>query len=1692
MKKKTLTYSTSQRGKLTLNLNDRRLNFTHLDFNGGGVIPIPIFHVYQNNGIDKGYGTGFRLNLDQSLTKIDNTSKYKLSLPDGSEELFEEIYYYLNEEDERVYQTSSGQTLQRSDIEVLEDGSLHYENHLIFVELKSNTGLTLKSDYKDFINSDSIHLKNEDIVQLENEIQQLENSIEEANKDLEIQKVNYVNDTQEYIDVRNSRSQYQDSSKELMKAQLAAYNFKEKEKIYRAKIQYYNKTEKENNIVGGLESKNPNDYIAENIYYKASLNRFTFKDELGRHAEGFALMDKYKDKDKFEQISGNVKLAEYCSQRFTDEVERLNQEIQKLALEMEQADIENQKKITASQSDLMTKEENYLNKQKALEELQNKRLEKYYEKIEERTNLHINQYSQLIQQKQSQLNVLYKHIPELYLINEEGLIFGYNKYGKLCTIFDTYEHQVLIEYNEDDQIKSIVDSENHKVELIYNGKKKLIRLINDYEEFIDFNYEGNYLTRFTYSNGNCFILNYINKQLFKIQDVDGIGYQIEYQNNLISKLKSISLSSQTPSEELSFIYDSNLISISNNKNLLTYHYLFDDKNSLTTEYCLKENEIEEITTFDDGLHHCNFTISSNKTHSKILDVGPMSIEDINSFTAEPLNSYLTDYILYARIKADVSEGIRQRRVTAYCEHFYTDQDTECRCEIRCMMHYETHSKEYSVSVNPQIKGEQIIAIPVTFDEDINGQVLIPNRIMVSLDCRGNDGGCELLNLVMAQGEFIYCENNETHHKVYECFSEVSFVKNELLEKQGSFIQKKEVNYFYNPKELLEQQITKLTYTEYDTDSMLIHREVKEIKTQFIYNTYNKVIKESNSLGNVIEYIYNAQGACIQKKSYNEIQPNLVHIEESELDKDGKVISTTNELGYKTTYQQLNHKPVSLTTPNGNILYIHDGYSAKTLSSDENGLENYNTCIYDQGKLVEYKTEGMQYSYTYDELGKEKELYINNKIYCRFIEIESMSKIYNKTLYNDGTGYEKVSDLYGKILKINKIKNDVVLSYIEYVYDSKEKVIKEINHENDKETSLEYVYVEDTLVGIKTDEYIKTVAKDMYGNEKELAYQIGVNTHKYSCEYDDKNRVTVNRYTINQESIFTEHYRYDGFDRIKEANYNVIKNKYDYLTINGRTTNYIKCNQKEIQGKYQRYNYDYDKEGNIVCKKENHKLTRYAYDGLNRLVREDNEALNETILYSYDGNGNLLEKNYFDYSITDQLENKRVFELGYKDFNDYLTCVNNKQIAYDSIGNPVIYKNIPLVWDSKELKKYNDIEFTYNANHIRTRKKTGKSDTIYILDGTKILKEIRKNYTTFINGSIDEGVTIDTYDDEIEYIYSAEGIVGFDYITENSRKRYYYNKNMFGDILEIYDENGSLVGEYCYDAYGNHKILIDIDHIASINPIRYRSYYFDSETQLYYLNSRYYDPDTCRFINMDSIEYLNFEQLNGFNLFAYCNNNPIKYIDPAGTSALLIGLLIFMGVMTIGGAAYGGISAGMAGGNIQDIFAGIGKGALNGFIISGGISLAIGGFSIGATSIIGSIMATYGLSITANMLEVAVTQGKKSYYDGDDFWAGANDINNAMFSNSGGILVGNVSLLPIPIYGTRLVYKIPTFIKTMNEFRWANAFRVSFMTSAKNTLTQKANKFALLLGYLITLIQYKNLFESIFSKPDFDNSKWILY
>ena len=207
----------------------------------------------------------------------------------------------------------------------------------------------------------------------------------------------------------------------------------------------------------------------------------------------------------------------------------------------------------------------------------------------------------------------------------------------------------------------------------------------------------------------------------------------------------------------------------------------------------------------------------------------------------------------------------------------------------------------------------------------------------------------------------------------------------------------------------------------------------------------------------------------------------------------------------------------------------------------------------------------------------------------------------------------------------------------------------------------------------------------------------------------------------------------------------------------------------------------------------------------------------------------------------------------------------------------------LFWYGNELKRVtegnNQYDYEYNIEGIRTKKIVNEKETEYYLEGTNIIYEKRDDKT-------------------LEYSYDESGISGL----KVDNKEYSFVKNIQGDIIEVLDEEFNVVAEYTYDAWGVVRVNnLTEEKIGDINPYRYRGYYYDTETNLYYLNSRYYNPVLGRFISADSFLGANGDILE-YNLYIYCSNNPIVYSDPSGMIAIADDVAIGLGLIVIGGAA----------------------------------------------------------------------------------------------------------------------------------------------------------------------------------------------
>ena len=310
---------------------------------------------------------------------------------------------------------------------------------------------------------------------------------------------------------------------------------------------------------------------------------------------------------------------------------------------------------------------------------------------------------------------------------------------------------------------------------------------------------------------------------------------------------------------------------------------------------------------------------------------------------------------------------------------------------------------------------------------------------------------------------------------------------------------------------------------------------------------------------------------------------------------------------------------------------------------------------------------------------------------------------------------------------------------------------------------------------------------------------------------------------------------------------------------------------------------------------------YTYDAQGQLATETDGSVSRA--YAYDTVGNIR-------SVTTDGAVIKSFGYTNPSWPDLLTSVTangtTKDVLYEgqsqtsdlpSSGNPITYyngKDYTFTWTKgRQLASATvdgkQVSYTYDMSGVRTSK---------TVNGTTY------NYTT-LSGKVMrqqwDGKTL-------EFVYD-DGNQPFAMIYKHGSetKLYYYLVNAQGDVSAILDSGGKIAASYDYDAWGNCTVYDSSDAaIGDLNPLRYRGYYYDAETGFYYLQSRYYDPAICRFINADGLFTDGFI---GANLFAYCANNPVNTVDPTGNFAITATVaLITFGVALVATALAVGISS----------------------------------------------------------------------------------------------------------------------------------------------------------------------------------------
>ncbi len=712
-----------------------------------------------------------------------------------------------------------------------------------------------------------------------------------------------------------------------------------------------------------------------------------------------------------------------------------------------------------------------------------------------------------------------------------------------------------------------------------------------------------------------------------------------------------------------------------------------------------------------------------------------------------------------------------------------------------------------------------------------------------------------------------------------------------------------------------------SYTYDEDGNMLTSTDSSGNTTTYTYDENGNVVSAVDGLGISTNYGYNSNGnvtSTIIAGNANSAIPTL--FSKTVYTDDGNyILSSIDERGNATSYTyytdengDMNGQVKSITDPNGNTIcytYYDDGNVKDVfLDLNDNGTcdsgETVNTFEYDD-TYTTIAHNSFEYEIKTDSSGNVTEINIGtiNLIKYEYVynldlsdDLDRMDIIFNAGSVNVDTPEHVtryIYDDFGQVVKVQEGNTTTLTDLYEWIYDSNSNIYHYINHETDTITEFEY------------DVNGNAVRATEYDSDN-----VNSNVLEVISAYDASSKCTWQSYKYGDDDAKVYSYTYDDYDRVQYVNLPnsaKLQNYYDALNRNrvdriynsdgtviaqSRVVTYISgsnsglgtsANQATTHlpmmyalygaSEGSSYVYAYDANGNITSiTKDGTEQTKYTYDELNRLVREDNYDANKTYTYSYDAGGNITSVKEYAYTtgelgaVVDTIS----YGYNYSAWKDRLSSYDGQTISYGATGLPILYRNMVMVWENgRELGELltadsKMVYYEYDANGLRTSKTIDGTKTEYVWLGDMLIREQTGTNVTY-------------------YLYDENGAaIGFEY----NGTPYYYLKNIQGDVLSIVDNSGAIVVNYTYNAWG--EIISTTGTLAStigvVNKLRYRSYYYDSETGFYYLQSRYYDPVVKRFISPDSTDYLTANgAFGGFNLYAYCCNKPVNYTDVNGCS-----------------------------------------------------------------------------------------------------------------------------------------------------------------------------------------------------------------
>ena len=709
-------------------------------------------------------------------------------------------------------------------------------------------------------------------------------------------------------------------------------------------------------------------------------------------------------------------------------------------------------------------------------------------------------------------------------------------------------------------------------------------------------------------------------------------------------------------------------------------------------------------------------------------------------------------------------------------------------------------------------------------------------------------------------------------------------------------------------------------------------------------------------------------------------------------------TSTNAAGRQTTYEYYLSSGRAKSTYQSGVAAIGYTYSGgrlsqldrKTYRSGAAQHQYYNFAYNVWGQTTATKvgsrtlSTNTYYNYVNDDTARGGNLksttYANGDsvsyTYDRFDRLVRKS-------YNSGSYVAYAYNAEGSLARLSYGDSTGELASYRFEYDSLGRLIRSAELDADGGT-------------VQRTEHIY----DGYNRLSRQSWTLGGKTYTEYYSYDDATDGSMTSFRTTAEQ--TLHFTYDALRRLQKTTvtdgsgtlFTVARS---YYTTGGKATtrteyfNYRMPNGSLIAGD----RYVYDALGNITELQEaelasgssaRRTKVRYTYDGQNQLRTEtrytyssntDTTGTSVTYTYNYDTAGNLQ-------SVQKNGATVQTYTYGDSQWRDLLTKVGGTTISYDASGNPKNWYNgttyTGLTWkNGRQLAQITTggrtSAYRYDADGIRTYKKVGSVAHEYrTLNGKVVYEKIGSGSTAKI----------------MIFSYDAQGRpFAVKYSTNNggSYITYFYALNQQGDVVKIFrslpsrDSNGNLNGlteavyaTYTYDAWGN--ILSQSGSMASTNPLRYRGYYYDSETGFYYLQSRYYDPATRRFINADVYSSTDSSDAVSCNMFAYCGNNPTSRSDETGDFwNFIVGAVVGAVVNAVSTAVDAVKEGGLDALSDGKTWAKIGVSAAGG-LVSG--ALAASGVGLGA-----SILGNTAISMAQNAANQAIDNGGLKSFDVGD-------------------------------------------------------------------------------------------------------------